>query len=142
MESDLNNKNFHTVSSMVARSPLIGGERKSSCLDRAPMNRIDSLLPEDPRELSFSPSKTRSKFSGRDFEISATCQPFICIDGPKAWSLPLVRLTRISKSIDYSGPVLLDFIPFVSYLDTPFRLLGPTSIPLFFSDHIQHHVIL
>lgn len=93
-------------------------------LESLSMMRVDSVFHQNtedgtdaiPRPGAHGPAFLQTSRS--------SCQHFVEVSCPKKWALPLLRLTPVSQSFQR-----LDSLPFVSALDTPFRLPGPSMFP-------------
>ncbi|KAF2030975.1 hypothetical protein EK21DRAFT_111424 [Setomelanomma holmii] len=103
-------------------------------------------LSDTPRPGSLDHSKTASSIGEIDLpasrsDITKTVAPYIRVQSPEPWSLPLLRLTPRSShsSVDLTQDERtshLENIPFVSLSDNPFRLPGPSRLPELFSANL------
>ncbi|KAF1848725.1 uncharacterized protein K460DRAFT_403995 [Cucurbitaria berberidis CBS 394.84] len=73
--------------------------------------------------------KSRSNSQGAKTQASPRLyQPYIRIDSPEPWSLPLVRLTPFSDVVYHNNPHRIENLPFVSFQDSPYQVPEPSKI--------------
>lgn len=95
-----------------------------------------TAFPSDPYKLpSGSPEATLSSPSPKH-RNSTHFEPFIRIDSPESWKLPLLRLTPYSNTQADEDAHRLAYLPFVSYEAWSSQLPGPSELPSFFLDNI------